>query len=236
MLRRDFVRSAASRSLAPHWLLGQQNGTPQPPPAAPVPWTLGLNAKTPLPHTRVADDVSEGDQKFFSAAQMATLTRLADVMLPPLGGQPGAVQAETPLFLDFLIGNSPAPRKKVYTGGLDWLELESQKKYRKAFAKLDDAEADAVLTPWLRTWMSDHPPTELHADFVNIAHADIRAATENSKAWSDAAAIAKAAGENGLYWFPIDPEIYANQMNASHVPPHVQAAPKAAHSIPSYPR
>lgn len=234
MLRREFVRAVVSVSFAPRLLLGQQAGNSAPPPPAPVPWTLGLNPKTPLPHTEVADGNAETEQRFFTAVQMATLMRLCDVLMPPIGSKPGALQAETPLFLDFLIGSSPDVRKKVYTGGLSWLEAESQKRYGKAFAKLADGEADAILKPWLRTWMSDHPPAELHADFINIAHEDIRTATVNSKAWSDASSGgAQASTSESLYWYPIEPDIYAG---SSRLPARAIAAPKAAHAMPTYSR
>lgn len=58
--------------------------------------------------------------------------------------------------------------------------------------------------------MTDHPPAEPFADFINIAHSDIRTATINSQAWSEAAA--NEAGHRdlneGLYWYPIDPDIH----------------------------
>jgi hypothetical protein len=235
MLRRDFVCAVVSVSFAPRLLLSQQTANPAPPPA-PVPWTLGLNPKTPLPHTQVVDGIAETQQRLFTPVQMATLVRLCDLLLPPIGDKPGALQAETPLFLDFLIGGSPAARKHVYTGGLNWLDTESQRKYRKAFAKLDNGEADAVLKPWLRTWMSDHPPTEPHADFINIAHEDIRMATVNSKAWSEApSADAQALTQSCLYWYPIEPNIYGT-LESTRMPVHLVAAPKAAHTIPAYPR
>jgi hypothetical protein len=234
MLRREFVRAVVSVSFAPRLLLGQQTANPAPPPPAPVPWTLGLNPKTPLPHTEVVDGNAETEQRFFTAVQMATLMRLCDVLLPPIGSKPGALQAETPMFLDFLIGNSPDPRKKVYTGGLNWLEISSQKRYGKPFAKLGDGDADAILKPWLRTWMTDHPPTELHADFINIAHEDIRTATVNSKAWGDASSGGvQAATAESLYWYPIEPDIYSA---SSRLPARTIAAPKAVHAMPSYPR
>ena len=178
--------------LAPKLLLSQQAANPAPPPPAPVPWTLGLNPKTPLPLTEVVDGIAETDVQFFTSVQMASLEQLCDVLLPPLANKPGALQADTPRFLDFLIGNSPVERRHLYTGGLDWLEEQSQSRYKLPFARLNAAQVDALIQPWLRAWMTDHPPTERHADFINIAHEDILTATMNSKAWDDAAPAAGA--------------------------------------------
>ena len=236
MLRRDFVRSLVAVGLLPKALLSQQTADPAPPPA-PVPWTLGLNPKTPPPVTETADEVAEGEASFFIAAQMAALTRLCELLLPALDGKPGAVEAGTPRFLDFLIGKSGEARKRVYQGGLDWLNAEAKLKYKQPFAELDAGQADAMIKPRLRTWMNDHPPMEVHANFVNIAHEDIRTATMNSKAWDDAS---PAAGQDwvtgGLYWSPIEPDMAGLGATATHLPPHVMAVPKAAHSMPSYPR
>lgn len=237
MLRRGFVRAIVSVIAAPRALLSQQAPKAAPPPPAPVPWMLGLSPATPLPHTEVAETVTETEQRFFSAVQMATLVRLCDVLVPPVGTKPGALQAETPMFLDFLIGASPAARQKAYVDGLNFLETESQRKFKSPFAKLDDTQADSLLKPWVQTWMNDHPPLEPHANFVNIARDDIRTATVNSKAWSDAAsAVAEDSASSGLYWYPIQPDAYASYSECARIPPHVIAAPKATHSIPSYPR
>jgi hypothetical protein len=237
MLRRDFVRAVVSVSIAPRLLLSQQTANPAPPPPAPVPWTVGLNPKTPLPQTELADGIAEMELRFFTPQQMTTLARLSDVLLPPIGDKPGALQAETPRFLDFLIGSSLDTRRKIYTGGLDWLDAESHKKFSLPFARLTSAQADALLKPWLRTWMNDHPPLEPHADFVNIAHEDIRTATVNSKAWSDVPSVgAQESTEVGLYWSPIEPDLYTLGAECSRVPTHVTAAPKAAHTSSAYPQ
>jgi Gluconate 2-dehydrogenase subunit 3 len=236
MLRREFVRAVVVAGFAPRVLRGHAT-FPAPPPPAPVPWTQGLNPKTPLPHTEVADGIAEAERRFFTPVQMVTLMRLCDVLMPPIGNKPGALQAETPLFLDFLIGESPVPRKAVYSGGLNWLEAESQKRYSKAFAKLEDREADAILKPWLRTWMNDHPPTEMHADFVNIAHEDIRTATVNSKAWSDAVSGGEHGSiDAGLYWYPIEADVWGRGQDVVRTPLRVTDAPKASHTLPAYPR
>lgn len=238
MLRRDFVRAALTIGIAPRLLLAQQQGATAPPPPAPIPWTLGLNPRTPLPEVEVAEDIAISEARFFSALQMQTLSRLADVLVPPFDGKPGALQSGVPEFLDFLIGNSPEVRKQVYAGGLDWLESEAQKKHNTAFAKLDEAQAGALITPWLRTWMNDHPPTEAHADFINIAHDEIRTATVNSRAWFDATKHSSESDpfNSSLYWYPIEPDVRHEAFDSDRVPPHVQAVPKSDHPIPAYSR
>jgi hypothetical protein len=105
------------------------------------------------------------------------------------------------------------------------------------FAKLSDAQVDALLKPWLRTWMNDHPPEEKHAEFVNIAHDDIRTATVNSKAWFTVPQVgAEPRTQEELYWSPIEPDVSLEKADCANVPPHVQAAPKAGNPMPSYPR
>jgi Gluconate 2-dehydrogenase subunit 3 len=239
MKRRDFVRTLVSFFVAGKTALSQQQRVSDPtlPPPAPVPWFTGLNSRTPIPATQLADHVADADLTFFTPLQMRTLTRLSDVLLPPLNGKPGAVKAQTPMFLDFLIGGSSEPRKKIYSGGLDWLEQSAQSKYQAAFALLDDNQAGELLKPWLRAWMSDHEPTELHADFINIAHDDIRNATINSKAWNQVPSInEEPSTEVDVYWLPIEPDVYGENPAYAHTPPHVLAAPKDGQKMPVYPR
>ncbi len=237
MQRRQFVRVMAAMGLAPR-LLAQSTGNPAPPPPAPVPWTLGLNPATPLPRTVVADAVAEGQGSFFSATQMATLNRLSVLLVPPMDGRPGAMDAGAPAFLDFLIGSSPAPRQDLYRTGLDHLDAASRQQFQVPFAQTETAQADALVKPWMRTWMTDHPPTEPHAAFLNIAHADIRTATLNSEAWTKSEGKDDADGESAsaLFWSPIDPDVYNEDDNRVHVRPSpTVAAPRSSHTVPSYP-
>ena len=237
MERRQFVRAMVALGLAPR-LWAQQAANPAPPPPAPVPWTLGLNPMTPLPHTQLADTVAESDATFFSAEQMNALKHLSGILVPPIGQKPGALQAETPAFLDFLIGDSPSTRKSLYTGGLDWLNGEAHKRYGVPFAQTDAAQSDALISPWLRTWMTDHPPLEPHAKFINVAHADILTATMNSRAWIEVAGQADQDWvTSGLYWSPIDPDVYADSFQGVHLRPSpVPDSPASTHMTPGYPR
>ncbi len=224
MRRRDFVKGILAATATAKALAAQQAAPAAPaattaqhamPPAAPVapgpvPWTRGLLDVKPLEmNILVPDAVGQTDSHFFNAQQTTTLRRLCEVLMPPLKDHPGALDAGTPEFLDFLIGVSPRDQKHMYLSGLDWLDAEAKHKFGGSFAATTDAQADAVIRPWLRAWMTDHPPTEPNARFLNLAHSDIRMATTNSQAWSDAGRVERrgAAGVD-LYWHPVDPDMH----------------------------
>lgn len=223
MRRRDFVKAALAASVSAGKLLGQaaptqvapsappppSPGTAPPPAPGPVPWMRGLLESKPLPLTAlVPDGVAETSTHFLNERQMSTLRQLCEILLPPLGKYPGALDAGAPEFLDFLISVSPSERQRMYVSGLDWLDEEAHAKFRVPFHAVDEKQADALIRPWLRTWMNDHPPQEPHARFINVAHSDIRTATINSQTWHDAeAAQGKEPGGMGLYWYPVDPDI-----------------------------
>jgi len=214
MRRRDFVKAIVAASATAKTMLGQQSVSPvapSVPPATPtapgpVPWMRGLMEVKPLPIASIVPDaVAQTDAYFFNEQQLATLRRLSEILLPPLKGYPGAQEAGTPEFIDFLIGVSPTERQQMYQSGLDRLDSEAKQHFGVAFSRLDKTHADQLIRPWLRTWITDHPPTEPYARFINIAHSDIRTATINSQAWSDAR---KKAPDMELYWFPVDPDIH----------------------------
>ena len=221
MRRRDFVKGILAASAAAKTIAAQQ---PAPaasvaqhtlPPATPiapgpVPWMRGLLDVKPLEMgTLVPDAVAQTEAHFFNEEQTKTLRRLCALLMPPMKGRPGALDAGAPEFLDFLIGVSPRDRKQMWLDGLDWLDAEAKRKTSASFADATDAQADAVIRPWLRAWISDHPPTEPNARFINLAHSDIRMATENSEAWSEAGR-AQGHGTAGvdLYWYPVDPDMH----------------------------
>ena len=257
MRRRDFVKGILAAGAAAKGLSAQQaaQAVQTAPPAAPpvAPHTLppqGSIAPGPMPWNRglleapelnlspiVADAVAETNAHFFNPAQAATLHRLCELLMPPLKGYPGALDTGTPEFLDFLIGASPQRRQQLYTSGLDWLDTQSKAKFSVSFAKADDTQADALIKPWLRTWMQDHPPRELHAEFVNQAHVDIRTATMNSQAWDEARNAAGRWPDNyDLYWYPMDPDVHGDRRAALHrTPTPAPTAPRPAPSPATHP-
>lgn len=219
MRRRDFVKAVVAASVSAKTMFGQQAAapavapsTPPPTPTAPgpVPWMRGLMNVKPLPMTPlVPDAVAQTNAHFFSDHQMATLRQLCEVFMPPLKEYPGAIDAGAPEFLDFLLGASPPDRQQMYQSGLDRLDAEAKQRFSVSFAAVKPAQADQLIRPWLRTWMTDHPPTEPYAHFINSAHSDIRTATINSQAWSEAArAEGERSSDMGVYWFPVDPDIH----------------------------
>lgn len=231
MERREFVKALLASSISARTMLGQTAptqvapsapsptppGSAAPPAPGPVPWMRGLMEVKPLPLTPlVPDAVAQTNAFFFTPEQLATLRQLCEVLLPPLQGYPGAIDAGAPEFLDFLLSVSPVDRQEMYRMGLNRLDAEARQKFGVPFDAVNAAQAGQLIQPWLRTWMSDHPPTEPYANFMNTAHSDIRTATINSQAWSKAAV---AAGDDppgeGLYWYPVDPDIYEKFMQKS---------------------
>jgi hypothetical protein len=169
----------------------------------------GLQEVKPLPMLPLSADAIGGPvAQFFSAGQMATLRRLGEIFQPAHDGHPGSTEAGAPEFLDFLISVSPIERQRMYREGLDRLDKEAHSKFGVAFSAVTEAQADQLIRPWLRTWMTDHPPTEPYAQFINLAHLDIRTATANSQA---AAETARKAGQQppnvDLYWYPVVPDV-----------------------------
>ena len=250
MKRRDFVKGLAAAT-ATGAALGQQKA---PQATTPVPATstvdqgtmaVSPNAASSTPaQTRMQqmaaflspnipvtlpDVVASTDTHYFTAVRYATLVHLCEILMPGGEGYPTALQADTPQFLDFHVGGSPADRQAMYNDGLDRLNADSMKKFNVAFAKTDAKQADAIIRPFLKAWINDHPPREKHERFIALAHRDIRTVTMNSPAWATAA---EASGERtpgvGLYWAPIDPGI---EKWVSHGAPKA-AAPltKQAHS------
>ncbi|HMX29527.1 MAG TPA: gluconate 2-dehydrogenase subunit 3 family protein, partial [Blastocatellia bacterium] len=81
----------------------------------------GAAQETPKLETASLDAAAETTPKYFSAAQFAALKKFSNIILPPLNGMPGALDAGAPEFLDFHISKSPADRQQIYKGGLDTL-------------------------------------------------------------------------------------------------------------------
>ena len=151
-----------------------------------------------------ADAAGETTTRFFTAPQLAALRKLSDILMPPLNNMPGALDANAAEFLDFLIGQSSAERKQIYRTGLDLLNAQALKQFKKPFAEVDAAQANTLLAPLKQPWTYE-PPTDPFARFLREAKQDVRTATQNSREYSTAgSAGGRRGGGVGQYWYPLD--------------------------------
>src|SRR5436305_14754473 len=120
MERRRFFHALLAAPAASALLAQQQPVTPQQPGAAQPAPGIPLNPTQPIQppastaalelpklEPSIPDVAAEMTPHFFSPSQLAALRKLSDVLMPPVNGKPGALDAKAPEFLDFLIGESP---------------------------------------------------------------------------------------------------------------------------------
>ncbi len=218
MERRRFCQTLLATPAATALLAQQQQVTPQQPGAAQPAPGIPLNPTQPIqPPARTAalelpklepsipDVAAEMTPHFFTPAQFATLRRVSEVLMPPVNGKPGALDARAPEFLDFLIGESPAERQQIYRNGLDALNAESKKRFSKMFSDLDAQQSESFLAPLREAW-SPSGSADSIGRFLHSAKQDVRTATVNSREYMTASGGGAGArrGGGGLYWYPLD--------------------------------
>jgi hypothetical protein len=198
MKRRRFIQALAATPAAPA-LLAQQAQQGVQPIAQQVP----PPAEASLRYT-VPDAAAEPVLHFFTAQQFAALRKLSDLLNPPMNGAPGALDAEAPEFLDFLLSQSTADRQQLYRIGLDGLNAQAKKRFTKPFADVDAGQAETLLAPLRDPWTNDAPSDPVAA-MLRAAKDDVRRATTNSREWNLASVAGRTrGGGGGLYWLPID--------------------------------
>lgn len=214
MKRRTFLSTVAAAPVVAAPVLAQ---TPVQQPPAPTPAAPAAPSAPPLQQQPAAatetvrlepvghDAAGETVPHFFTAVELATLSRLSDVLMPALNGRPGALDADVPEFLDFLIGQSPVERQAIYRKGLAGLEQQAQARFKKAFATLETAQVDTLLAPLRQPW-TFIPPADPIARVLREAKADVRTATMNSRAWNaqGAAGGGRRAGGMGQYVYTLE--------------------------------
>lgn len=83
-------------------------------------------------------------EKFFTDHEMATITVLADIIIPKDAISPSASEAEVPAFIEFIVKDLP-DNKVPMRGGLKWLDLHSNKRYKNAFIKCNKEQQIAIV-------------------------------------------------------------------------------------------
>ena len=83
-------------------------------------------------------------ETFFTAHEMATITILADIIIPRDEVSGSASEAGVPDFIEFIVKDMPA-NKTPMRGGLRWLDLESSKRFQKAFKDCSSQQQIAIV-------------------------------------------------------------------------------------------
>lgn len=139
----------------------------------------------------------------FNSDQFAALSNLSTILVPSLPDTPGAREAGVASFLDFLIGQSPADRVKLYKDGLDRLNEKARVRIGKPFGKLLPEQAAPILAPLRRPWTYE-PLTDPFARFLLAVKQDALKATRNSREYiSVVSRRHRRAGGIGIYWYSI---------------------------------
>jgi gluconate 2-dehydrogenase gamma chain len=70
--------------------------------------------------------------KFFTDHEMATITVLADIIIPKDEVSGSASEAKVPEFIEFIVKDMPGHQTPL-RGGLKWLDVECMKRFDKSF-------------------------------------------------------------------------------------------------------
>jgi gluconate 2-dehydrogenase gamma chain len=93
----------------------------------------------------IARDKSLYGQTFFNAHEKATITILADIIIPKDDHSGSATDAGVPDFIEFIVKDEPQHQLPM-RGGLRWLDLECLNRYEKDFTGCTPQQREAVVT------------------------------------------------------------------------------------------
>jgi len=71
-------------------------------------------------------------EKFFTAREMATITLLADIIIPKDETSGSASEAKVPEFIEFIVKDMPQHQTPM-RGGLRWLDMQCLRQFEKSF-------------------------------------------------------------------------------------------------------
>lgn len=99
-------------------------------------------------HHHVSEEKKESGAytaKFFNPHEMATMRRLAELVIPADEGGPSAADVGAHEFID-LICSKAREIADAYGGGLQWLDGESVRRYDAKFVAASEAQQTELLT------------------------------------------------------------------------------------------
>ncbi|MFN5134762.1 MAG: gluconate 2-dehydrogenase subunit 3 family protein [Chitinophagaceae bacterium] len=83
-------------------------------------------------------------ETFFNTHEMATITILADIIIPKDEVSGSASEAGVPAFIEFIVKDMPQHQTPI-RGGLKWLDLECFERYQKAFKDCDSKQQSEMI-------------------------------------------------------------------------------------------
>lgn len=78
-------------------------------------------------------------ERFFTEHEAATITVLANIIIPADGVSGNAADAGVPAFIEFMVKDIPSYQTPM-RGGLKWLDVQSQKRFGTSFVECDDQQ------------------------------------------------------------------------------------------------
>ncbi|GGH11012.1 gluconate 2-dehydrogenase subunit 3 family protein [Mucilaginibacter phyllosphaerae] len=83
-------------------------------------------------------------EKFFDDHEMATITVLADIIIPKDAHSGSASDAKVPEFIEFIVKDIPS-HKLPMRGGLKWLDMQCLNRYGNTFIKCSSSQKTEML-------------------------------------------------------------------------------------------
>lgn len=83
-------------------------------------------------------------ETFFNKHEMATITVLADIIIPKDDVSGSASDAKVPEFIEFIVKDMPE-HKVPMRGGLKWLDIYSFNKFQKSFVEASEREQISIV-------------------------------------------------------------------------------------------
>lgn len=136
MNRRDSLKALGFTTLSAGLLLEAcKPGTPKTEEAAPA----AAEAEAGRQPYELERDKKLHADKFFTAAEMATITVLGDIIIPKDAKSGSASDAKVPDFIEFIVKDIPDHQTPM-RGGLRWLDLQCLNRYGKVFTDCSKAQ------------------------------------------------------------------------------------------------
>lgn len=143
MKRRDSIRAILVGTVASSVLVDACKTADE---KANAPASADSSSASTIDRTKVEAEIEAKlmAETFFTPHEMATITILADIIIPKDEVSGSASEAGVPDFIEFIVKDMPA-NKTPMRGGLRWLDLESSKRFQKAFKDCSNQQQIAIV-------------------------------------------------------------------------------------------